>query len=257
VRSFWRDEFPAYSERFAAEAISPIQNKIGAFLASPAVRNIVGQWRSRIDFAEILDRRAVLIVNLAKGSVGAEPANLMGALIVSMIQAAAMARSERPENDRPGFHLVIDEFAYVTSSAFVDILAEARKYRLAVSLGHQHLGQLSEAVRAAVLANAGTVVAFRTGAEDAPTISRVIGDIVPEMLTDLSRGEAWVRASPASSVPTSHRLKTFPALAGHQGRARRIIDHTRKQHGETRQHVEERIHAWLTQPGPAQRAAPR
>jgi hypothetical protein len=195
----------------------------------------------------VLNGRGILIVNLAKGSIGAEPANLMGSLAVAMIQAAAMARSEQAEADRAPFHLIIDEFAYVMTSAFVDILAEARKYRLALTLAHQHLAQIDEQVQAAVLANAGSVVAFRVGAEDAPFIARAIGDIAPTMLIDLSRGRAWMRTSPPASIPIAHYIQTFTPLEGSVRRFERVSRLAHERATRPRRVVEENIEAWFGQ----------
>jgi len=245
VRAFWADEFAQYSDRFASEALAPIQNKIGAFLSSPSIRNVVGQWHSRVDIDRVLGGRGILIVNLAKGAIGAEPANLMGSLIVSMIQTAAMARSTEPEERRAPFHLVIDEFAYVMTSAFVDILAEARKYRLALTLAHQHLAQIDERVRAAVLANAGTLVAFRVGGEDAPEIAQALGDVTALALMDLAQGEAWVRVS-SGHIPICHRLKTFAPIDGVATRAEKVFRRARARATRPRLGVEATISEWLS-----------
>jgi hypothetical protein len=158
-----------------------------------------------------------------------------------------MARTARPAATRTGFHLVIDEFAYVTSSAFVDILAESRKVGLAVTLAHQHLAQVHDDVRAAVLANAATVIAFRVGAEDALALSRAVGDLSPIAMSDLARGEAWVRIAPTHTVPTSHHVQMFAALATHPGRSAKVRAHLR-QLGQSREVVEKHLSGWLTPP---------
>ena len=257
VRAFWHDEFARYTERFASEALAPIQNKIGALLASPAVRNVIGQWRSRIDIDQLLNGRGILIVNLAKGSIGAEPAHLMGALIVASVQSAAMARSAVPEATRQPFHLIVDEFAYVVTGAFVDILAEARKYRLALTLAHQHLGQIDEKVRTAVLANAGTIAAFRVGAEDAVTIALALGDIAAPALGNLGRGEAWVRISPAGSLPVCHLVQTFAGMESIPARRRRVLRCARERSSQPRLVVEANLSGWLAnKQGPAMVAGP-
>lgn len=245
VRAFWRDEFERYSERFATEAIAPVMNKVGAFLTSRSVRNIVGQWRSTIDFHTLLDRKPILIVNLARGQIGSEPASLMGALLVAMIQTAAMTRIGRPIAERTAFHLVIDEFAYVTSSAFADILAESRKANLAVTLAHQHLAQMRQDVRAAVLANAATIVAFRTGAEDTQSIASVLGDVKPSALTELRRGEAWIRSARATTMPVAHQVKTFAPIASYPERADVVRRHVRGRLCTSRAIVEPTLNNWL------------
>ncbi|MFO1186259.1 MAG: TraM recognition domain-containing protein [Alphaproteobacteria bacterium] len=245
VRAFWREEFASYTERFANEALAPIQNKIGALLASPAVRNVIGQWGSRIDIDAVVNGRGILIVNLAKGAIGAEPANLMGALIVAMVQSAAMARSATPEAERAPFHLLVDEFAYVVTGAFVDILSEARKYRLAITLAHQHLSQIDERVRAAVTANVATLVAFRVGAEDAAQMAVALGDIAAPALGNLGRGEAWVRVSPEHTLPTCYMIKTFRGLDGVAGRRERVLRSARDRSTRPRSQVEHNLSTWL------------
>jgi len=185
VHFFWTREFPMYPKPFLAEIVAPVLNKVGALLVSPAVRNIVGQHRSTIHPREIMNRGQILIANLGKGRIGEDASKLLGAALVTKFQLAAYGRSDMSEAERRPFLLVIDEFSSFVTESFVEILAEARKYGLALVVAHQYLAQLDPALRAAVLGNAGTLVLFRIGAEDALVIGP---EFSPEFTADdLSR----------------------------------------------------------------------
>jgi hypothetical protein len=179
VRHYWETEFAAFPERMRAEVISPVQNKIGAYLTNRPLRNILGQSKATIDFRRIIDQGHILIVNLAKGKLGEEAANLLGSFIVSGLQQAAMARANQPETQRKDFLLYIDEFQNFTTDAFAGALSEIRKYRLSFILANQYLDQLSESIRNSVLANIGTLVLFRLGSDDAETFGKEFGSDWP------------------------------------------------------------------------------
>src|SRR5262245_15466696 len=160
VRNFWSEEFAGYDARFVREAIAPIQNKIGQFLMNPPIRNILGPVKSKIDFRFMMDTGRVFIANLSKGKLGADKANLLGSLLATQFQLAAMSRTDAAETDRRDFHLFIDEFHNFTTDSFAAMLAEARKYRLCLTLSHQYLDQLSPEVRQAVFGKAGSLITF-------------------------------------------------------------------------------------------------
>ncbi|MFZ6016355.1 MAG: type IV secretory system conjugative DNA transfer family protein [Nitrospirota bacterium] len=167
VKSFWQNEFPKYLYQFKGEALAPIQNKLGAFLTVPLVRNIVGQEKSKIDFREVIDKGKILFVNLAKGRIGEDISSFLGSLLITKIQLAAMSRVDVQENERRDFYLYVDEFQeFVASETFETILSEARKYRLCLILAHQYIGQLDEELRKAIFGNVGTIIAFPVGAEN-------------------------------------------------------------------------------------------
>jgi len=167
VRSFWQNEFPKYLYQYRGEALAPIQNKLGAFLTVPLVRNIIGQEQSRIDFREVIDKGKILLVNLSKGRLGEDISSFLGSLIVAKIQLAAMSRVDLPEEERRDFYLYVDEFQeFVASETFEGILSEARKYRLSLVLAHQYIGQLNDELRKAVFGNVGTIIAFPVGPEN-------------------------------------------------------------------------------------------
>jgi hypothetical protein len=167
IRAFWAEEYESYDERFKREAIAPIQNKIGQFLLNPVVRNILGQVRKKVYIPFVMDNGRLFIANLSKGQLGHDKANLLGSLLVTQFQLGAMARSMKPESERRDFYLFIDEFQNFSTDAFASILAEARKYRLCLTLSHQYIDQLPEPIRQAVFGNVGTLVAFRMGYTDA------------------------------------------------------------------------------------------
>ncbi len=181
VRHFWLHEFEGYSAYFRAEAIAPIQNKVGAFLANPLLNRILTQPRSSFDLRRAMDESRILLVSLPKGKIGEDAAALMGALLVSQIGVAALSRAEAPEHTRRDFFVYLDEFQSYTTMALTNMLSELRKYRVGMILAHQYLAQLDEGIREAILGNVGTLIAFRIGAEDAevlePEFAREIGPL--------------------------------------------------------------------------------
>lgn len=174
VRLFWAHEFPAMNYQASADGVSPLANKIGAFLAHPTVRAALCEPRQPLRFRSIMDSGQMLIVNLAKGRLGTDISNIMGGLITSSIMQAAFTRHGLPELARRPFFLYVDEFHNLTTKSFAGLLSEARKYGLGLVLAHQHLSQTDPDVRDAILGNVGTMVVFRIGANDAPLFDRVL-----------------------------------------------------------------------------------
>ncbi len=170
VKAFWTKEFANYTERQAAEAVPAIQNKVGQFTANPLIRNMIGQPHSSFDFREAMDRRKIMIINLSKGKIGDENMKLLGGLLVTKIYLAAMSRADVPDRVMkmlPNFYLFVDEFQNFANASFADILSEARKYKLNLTIAHQYVEQMDEFVRPAVFGNVGTMIVFRIGATDA------------------------------------------------------------------------------------------
>ena len=172
VKDFWLREFEGYPDRFRAEAIGPVQNKVGAFLADPLLQAILTQPKSSFDVRQIMDAGKILLVNLAKGRIGEDAAMLLGAILVSGIGVAALSRAEQPEENRRDFFLYLDEFQNFTTLSLATMLAELRKYRVSLVLAHQYLTQLDEEVRDAILGNVGTILAFRVGLTDAEILEK-------------------------------------------------------------------------------------
>jgi len=172
IKSFWLKEFNAYTDRMQSEAISPIQNKIGQFLNNPVVKNIVGKRESSFELRDIMDSGKIFVVNLSKGKIGEDSASLLGALLVTKIALSALSRQDIPESQRRDFYLYVDEFQSFATSGFIDILSEARKYRLNLILSNQYLHQVDEKITRAILGNVGTMISFRVGTEDAKILSQ-------------------------------------------------------------------------------------
>jgi hypothetical protein len=172
VRNFWMVEFATWNDKFAAEAISPVLNKVGAFTANPIIRNIIGQPKSSFNIREIMDKRKILIVNLTRGLVGEDNASLLGALMVTKIQLASMSRADIPASERIPFYLYVDEFQHFATDSFATILSEARKYALNLTVANQYIAQMSQEVKDAVFGNVGSMIAFRMGADDARSMQK-------------------------------------------------------------------------------------
>lgn len=176
VKAFWTEEFANYTERMAAEAVPAIQNKIGQFTANPLVRNIIGQSKSTFDIRKVMDEQKILIINLSKGRIGDTNTSLLGSMIITKIYLAAMSRAELSQSRMgglPNFYFYVDEFQSFANETFADILAEARKYKLALIIAHQYVAQMEEKVRDAVFGNVGTTVSFRVGPLDAELLEKV------------------------------------------------------------------------------------
>lgn len=172
VRNFWQIEFASWNDKFAAEAVAPVLNKVGAFTANPLVRNIIGQPKSSFNIRTIMDQRKILVVNLSRGLVGEDNAALLGALLVTKIQLAAMSRADIPASERSPFYLYVDEFQNFATDSFATILSEARKYGLNLTVANQYIAQMSMEVKDAVFGNVGSIIAFRMGADDARSMQR-------------------------------------------------------------------------------------
>lgn len=176
VKSFWVDEYASYTDRYIAEAVPSIQNKIGQFTGNPLIRNIVGQPHSSFDIREMMDNQKILIMNLSKGLIGETNANLLGSMLTTRIYLAAMSRADLPVEQMkrmPNFYFYVDEFQSFANSTFANILSEARKYHLNLIIAHQYIEQMEEDVRNAVFGNVGTTIAFRVGPFDAEVLETV------------------------------------------------------------------------------------
>ncbi|MEO9614412.1 MAG: type IV secretion system DNA-binding domain-containing protein [Nitratireductor sp.] len=210
VRRFWTAEFPKMNYKTAADGVAPIANKLGAFLAHPAVRKAVCDPEQPLRFRALMDQGRTLVVNLAKGRLGADVANILGGLIASSLGLAAYSRQSQPIKKRKPYFLYIDEFHSFTTTAFADMLSELRKYRLGLVLSHQHTSQLDSGVLDAILGNVGTLMVFRVGANDSSILAKQLASRVPQPpdLVTLSNYEMYLklmideRQSKAFSVQT-------------------------------------------------------
>ncbi len=208
VRTFWTKEFPNMNYMNAIDGVAPIANKLGAFLAHPVIRRAICEPAQPLRFRQIMDRGEIVIVNLAKGRIGSDMANVLGGLITSTVMHAAFSRHGGDEKARRLFMLYVDEFPSFTTEAFANLLPESRKYGLGLVLAHQHVSQMTSAVFDAVVGNAGTMIAFRVGANDAPTIARQLDMADAHALITLPNHHAMVqlmvdgRKTPAFSAQT-------------------------------------------------------
>ena len=211
VRSFWLREYENYPARFRAEAIAPIQNKVGAFLADPVLNAIVTQPKSAFDLRTIMDEGRILLVNLAKGKIGEDVAALLGALLVSRIGLAGLSRSDVPEASRKDLYVYLDEFQNFTTLSLANMLSELRKYRVNLILAHQYLAQLDPKVRDAILGNVGTIISFRLGLADAEIISKELyPEFTAEDLVRLPNYNVYVKLAVNGAVTRPFSAETLP-----------------------------------------------
>jgi CxxC-x17-CxxC domain-containing protein len=244
VKSFWVKEFAGYADKFASEAVSPIQNKVGQFLSSSVIRNIVGQTRSSIDVRAAMDSGKILIMNLSKGHIGEDNSALLGAMMITKIQLAAMSRVDIPEKERRDFYLYIDEFQNFSTESFATILSEARKYHLNLIIAHQYMEQLTDEVKAAVFGNVGTLVAFRVGAIDAEELVKEFTPIFEEEdILNLPKYEFYIKLmiDGVASSPFSARGLAPLTEEERTHNLQKAIDWTRKTYAKPQAEVEEEI----------------
>jgi hypothetical protein len=239
-------EFENYDDRFLQEAIAPIQNKVGQLLMSPHLRNILGQVKSTIDARFIMDNRRIFITNVSKGKLGADKSNLIGALLVTQFQLAAMSRADVPEHERRDFFLHVDEFQSFTSDSFISILSEARKYRLCLTLSHQYVEQLKPEIREAVFGNVGSIVSFRVGQRDADILEREFGGAYSAgHFTQLSNYEVYAKLLNDGQWSEPFAGTTLPPLNAVYGRGEAIIRRSRDKYATARHVVEDKIRRWM------------
>lgn len=193
VRYFWEIEYPSMNYKNAIDGVAPIANKLGAFLSHPVVRTAMCEPADPIRFRRLMDEGGILIVNLAKGSIGGDIANVLGGLIVSSIMNAAFSRQGLAEADRHPYMLYVDEFHSFTTTAFAGMLSEVRKYGVAVTLAHQHILQADRTVFEAIMGNVGSMLAFRVGALDAPTIAAQMQGVTVVDLVGLPNHQAYAQ----------------------------------------------------------------
>jgi CxxC-x17-CxxC domain-containing protein len=244
VKAFWVKEFAGYADKFASEAVSPIQNKVGQFLSSSVIRNIVGQTRSSIDVREAMDSGKILILNLSKGHIGEDNSALLGAMMITKIQLAAMSRVDIPEKERRDFYLYIDEFQNFSTESFATILSEARKYHLNLIIAHQYMEQLTDEVKAAVFGNVGTIVAFRVGAVDAEElVKEFTPTFTEEDILNLPKYEFYIKLMIDGVASAPFSARGLPPLTEEErtNNLNKAIEWTRQTYAKPQAEVEEEI----------------
>ncbi len=242
VKDFWLTEFEKYSAWFRADALAPVQNRVGQFLSAPLMKNMLGQRENSIDFRNIMDEGKILIVNLSKGRIGEDNCALLGAMIVTKIQLAAMSRADLPEEKRKSFYFYTDEIHNFLTQSFCNIMAEARKYGLSLVLTHQYIDQLDEKVSCAVFGNVGTLITFRIGARDAEFLKTEFHPVFNEAdLTNLPNYHIYLKLmiDGVTSKPFSAVTLAPPEIRiSYQ---EKIIKTSRKRYARNRKEVEQEI----------------
>src|SRR3989344_6107837 len=240
VKAFWVNEFANYNERFRSEAISPIQNKVGQFLSSSIIRNIVAQPKSTIDMQEIMDKGKILLINVSKGRIGEDNSALLGAMLITKIQLAAMNRASIAEEDRKDFYLYVDEFQNFATESFATILSEARKYRLNLIIAHQYITQMEEVVRDAVFGNVGTIISFRVGAFDAEYLEKEFMPYFTQTdLVNLDKYNAYIKLMIQGATSAPFSMETIPPVSDTYNSKEKVLRVSRERYGSPRNELED------------------
>ncbi len=249
IRSFWTEEYSKYTDRYTQEATPAIQNKIGQFTSNPLVRNIIGQPKSSFDMRKIMDEKKILIVNLSKGLVGENNANLLGSMLVTKIYLAAMSRADAKPAEMaklPNFYLYVDEFQSFANKSFADILSEARKYKLSLNITHQYIEQMAEEVRAAVFGNVGTMISFRVGSYDAEVLEKEFAPIfTAEDIVNLGFVQIYLKLMIDGVASQPFSATTLPPIPKPEISWRDdVLELSRKTYANPKSEVEKIIKDW-------------
>lgn len=251
VRSFWENEYEEWRDQFRNEAIAPIQNKVGQFLASPIIRNVVGQTKSTIDLFDIMNEGKIFLVNVSKGRLGEDNAQILGAMLITKLQLLAMERVRIPEDERVDFYLYVDEFQNFATDSFANVLSEARKYRLDLIIAHQYIGQLvtdiSTKVRDSIFGNVGTLIVFRCGAADAEFLEKEFEpECVNEDLINLPNYHIYLKLMVGGVTSRPFSALTLPPfqVKSSEEVKKKIIDSSRKHYARPRYMVEQDLARW-------------
>lgn len=247
---FWTEEFAqmCQNNRLLTEAISPIQNKVGRFVSSAVIRNIIGQVKSTIDLRDIMDNQKILLVNLAQGRLGEETASLLGGMVITRLQATAMERVDMPADERKDFFLYVDEFQNFATESFAKILSEARKYKLNLTMTNQYIDQLPLTVRQAIFGNVGTMGSFVVSPADAGILEKEFSPVVSaDDLVSLDAYSMYVKlcVDGMTSVPFS--AKSLPVRYHQFNLKDDIVVSSREMYGTPREIIEDKINKWSNQ----------
>ncbi|MBU0998733.1 type IV secretion system DNA-binding domain-containing protein [Patescibacteria group bacterium] len=251
IKAFWVHEYEAWQDKFRNEAIAPIQNKVGQFLSTSIIRNVVGQSISTINIFDIMNEGKIFLVNVSKGRIGEDNSGLLGGMIITKIQLAAMERVRIPEEHRKDFYLYVDEFQNFVTDAFAGILSEARKYRLNLTVAHQYTAQLisdkSSAVRDAVFGNVGTMIVFRVGSDDADFLEKEFDpEFTPSDIVNLPNYKIYLKLMIDGVTSRPFSAKTLPPMvkAGDKKIEEEVIKSSRELYCRTKEVVEQEINEW-------------
>jgi hypothetical protein len=243
VKKFWAIEFADWSEKFDSDAIIPLVNKLGQFLADPMLRNIFGQTENKVDIAELMNQGKIILINLSKGKLGEENSSFFGAMFLTKIKQAGMARALIPEKERKEVYVYADEFHNIVTETFENLLSEARKYGLAMILAHQYVGQLLPKVQSAVFGNAGTIVVFRVSGEDAVTLEPEMAPVFKiQDMNNLGRREFYTKLLIDGESYDPFSAKTLDVLEpNHESYKEKIIQISREKYSKPLKNVLEEI----------------
>jgi len=245
IKDFFVNEYEKYDQKFRTEAIAPIQNKVGQFLSSTTIRNIVGQPVSTINIEEIMNKGKILFLDLSIGEIGEDSSALLGAMMITKIQLAAMRRALIPEDERRDFYLYVDEFQNFATESFATILSEARKYRLNLIMTNQYIAQVPEEVISAVFGNIGTLICFRVGAPDAAVLKQEFAPVFEEVdLVNLDNYQIYVKMSIDGVTCPAFSASTLPPDSRQNTNREKIVQNSRERYSKRREYVEEKIAAF-------------
>lgn len=254
VRAFWLQEFPRFTQSQELEAVATIKNKISQIVYNPLIRNIIGQTKSKIDFGEILQGKKILLANLARGKIGEDNSKLLGVFLITKLYLTILSRIALSEEERKDYYLYFDEFQNFATGAFVNILSEARKYKLNLVLANQYLSQLDEItpagkttdIKDAIFGNVGTIISFRLGAEDAEFLER---EFLPEFsaqdFVNLTKFNIYLRLMVQGAATRPFSAITLPPPQKiEESNKEKIIKVTRERYATPRKIIEEKLGQW-------------
>lgn len=242
IQDFWINEFAAMDQKFRTEAVSPVLNKVGQFLSTPTIRNIVGQPKSNLDIREIMDNEKILVVNLSRGKIGEDNTALLGAMMITKVQLAAMSRADVPESKRPDCFLYVDEFQNFATESFATILSEARKYHLGLTMANQYIAQMPEEVRDAVFGNVGTIVSFRVGATDADFLVKEFEPVFDQNdLVNLEKFHIYIKLLVDGIAASAFSAQTLSPRLIEENLFDEMVEHSRRCYAQDRSVVESQI----------------
>ncbi len=245
VKNFWVSEFAGWSEKFDAEAITPLLNKVGQFVSTNMIRNIIGQPTSKFDIRKVMDEKKILLMKVSKGLLGEENSSLLGSMIITKLYQAAMSRADLKEDEREDFYFYVDEFQNFATETFAEILSEARKYHLNLTIAHQYMGQLSNLVQKTVFGNVGSIISFRVGAEDAAILAAEYNPIFKERdIINLGVREFYCKMSIDGEIREAFSGRTLDVPKMKENFVTNIISNSRANYCEKREDVEKMLARW-------------
>jgi len=245
VKNFWVSEFAGWSEKFDAEAITPLLNKVGQFVATNMIRNIIGQPDNRINIRDIMDNEKILFMKVSKGLLGEENSSLLGSMIITKLYQAAMSRADVKEDKRKDFYFYVDEFQNFATETFAEILSEARKYKLNLTIAHQYMGQVSDLVKKTVFGNVGSIVSFRVGADDASHLAGEYNPIFKERdIINLGVREFYCKMSVDGEIREAFSGRTLSVPQMKESYVPEIIANSRSLYCKKRTEVETLLAKW-------------